>query len=75
MSLEVQNGIVEEIKMSLPAGLTNFGQDACVISNLRGTKYNHEVMENIIAAIGGKTVINMQTVDENNARCDEATLQ
>ncbi|XP_020292819.1 lipoyltransferase 1, mitochondrial [Pseudomyrmex gracilis] len=75
LSLEVQNGIVEEIKMSLPVGLTNFGQDACVISNLRGTKYNHEVMENIIATIGGKTVINTQTVDENNVRCDEATLQ
>lgn len=78
LSLEVQNGIVEEIRMSLPAGLvsTNFAQDASVISNIRGTRYNHEVTENIIAAIGGKTVSlnTAQSVDEN-MRLDEATLQ
>ncbi|KAL6265006.1 hypothetical protein P5V15_005098 [Pogonomyrmex californicus] len=78
LNLEVQNGIIEEIRMSLPAGLvsTDFNQDASVISNLHGTKYNHEVTENIIAAIGGKTVtLNTQSVDENNMRLDEATLQ
>ncbi|XP_012528925.1 lipoyltransferase 1, mitochondrial [Monomorium pharaonis] len=79
LSLEVQNCIVEEIKMSLPAGLvsTNFTQEASVISNIRGTRYNHEVLENIIAAIGGKTVTlnTAQSVDENNMRLDEVTLQ
>lgn len=79
LSLEVQNGMVEEIRMSLPAGLvsTDFTQDASVISNIRGTKYDHEVTENIIAAIGGKTVTvnTFQNVDENNMRLDEATLQ
>lgn len=77
--VEVQNGIVEEIKMSLPAGLvsTNFQQDASVISNLRGTRYNHEVMEKIIAAIGGKSIVmnTSQSVEDSNIRrFDEATL-
>lgn len=75
----MQNGIVEEIRMSLPAGLvsTSFPQDASVISNIRGTRYDHEVTENIIAAIGGKAVTlnTTQSVDENNMRLDEATLQ
>ncbi|XP_012233802.1 lipoyl amidotransferase LIPT1, mitochondrial [Linepithema humile] len=80
LTLEIQSGIVQEIKMSLPAGLvsTNFEQDASVISNLRGTRYDHEVTENIIAAIGGKTVVlnTTQSVDESNIRrLDEATLQ
>ncbi|KYM95171.1 PREDICTED: lipoyltransferase 1, mitochondrial isoform X2 [Cyphomyrmex costatus] len=79
LSLEVQNGFVEEIRMSLPADLvsTDFAQDASVISNIRGTKYNHDVTENIIAAIGGKTatVNTTQSVDENNMRLDEVTLQ
>lgn len=80
LTLEIQNGIVEEIKMSLPAGLvsTNFEQDVSVISNLRGTRYDHDVTENIIAAIGGKAVVlnTTQNVDENNIRrLDEATLQ
>lgn len=80
LSLEIQNGIVEEIRMSLPAGLvsTDFDQDASVISNLRGTRYSHEVTENIISEIGGKIVTSntMQSVDENNVRrFDEATLQ
>ncbi|KYN41765.1 Lipoyltransferase 1, mitochondrial [Trachymyrmex septentrionalis] len=80
LSLEVQNGFVEEIRMSLPAGLvsTDFAQDASVISNIRGTKYNHDVTENIIAAIGGKTVTlntTQQSIDENNMRLDEVTLQ
>ncbi|XP_072743997.1 lipoyl amidotransferase LIPT1, mitochondrial [Anoplolepis gracilipes] len=80
LNLEVQDGIVEEIRMSLPAGLvsTDFDQDASVISNLRGTKYNHEVTENIITAIGGKivTLNTIQSVDESNVRrFDEVTLQ
>lgn len=79
LSLEVQNGFVEEIRMSLPAGLvsTDFAQDASVISNIRGTKYNHDVTENIIAAIGGKTVTlnTTQSIEENNMRLDEVTLQ
>ncbi|XP_029168266.1 lipoyltransferase 1, mitochondrial [Nylanderia fulva] len=80
LSFEILDGIVEEIRMSLPAGLvsTDFDQDASVISNLRGTRYSHEVTENIINEIGGKIVTSntSQSVDENNVRrFDEATLQ
>ncbi|XP_076160456.1 lipoyltransferase 1 isoform X2 [Ptiloglossa arizonensis] len=70
LTLEIQNGIIEEIKMRLPAGLVSndFSHDASVITNLRGTRYNHEVTENIIAAIGCKTVMlsTTQNVDKTN---------
>lgn len=44
--------------MRLPAGLlsNDFNRDANVITNLRGTRYDHEVVENMIAALGCKTV-------------------
>ncbi|XP_076755812.1 lipoyltransferase 1 isoform X2 [Xylocopa sonorina] len=70
LTLEIQNGIIEEIKMRLPVGLVtnDFSQDASVITNLRGTRYDHEVMENIIAAIGCKTVTlsTSENVNKNN---------
>ncbi|XP_076298922.1 lipoyltransferase 1 isoform X2 [Lasioglossum baleicum] len=70
LTLEIQNGIIEEIKMRLPAGLmsNDFSQDASVISNLRGTRYDHEITENIITAIGCKTVTlsTSQNVDKSN---------
>lgn len=70
LTLEIQNGIIEEIKMRLPAGLVSndFSQDASVISNLRGTRYDHEITENIITAIGCKTVTlsTSQNVDKSN---------
>ncbi|XP_043253923.1 lipoyltransferase 1, mitochondrial isoform X1 [Colletes gigas] len=70
LTLEIQNGIIEEIKMRLPAGLVSndFSEDASVISNLRGTRYNHEVTENIIATIGCKTVMlsTTQNIDKTN---------
>lgn len=78
LSLEMQNGIVEEIKMNLPAGLVSTNdQDVSVISNLRGTRYNHEVTEKIISEIGKIVTLNtIQSIDENNVRrFDEATLQ
>ncbi|XP_076674955.1 lipoyltransferase 1 isoform X1 [Andrena cerasifolii] len=68
--LEIQDGVIEEIKMRLPAGLisNDFNEDASVISDLRGTRYDYEVTENIIAAIGCKTVTvsTTQTVDKSN---------
>lgn len=78
LSLEIQNGIVEEIRMSLPAGLVSTcDQDVSVISNLRGTRYNHEVTEKLISEIGKIVTLNtIQSIDENNVRrFDEATLQ
>ncbi|CAK9823180.1 Lipoyltransferase 1, mitochondrial [Anthophora retusa] len=70
LTLEIQNGIIEEIRMKLPSSLVShvFSEDTSVINNLRGTKYDHEVMENIIATIGCKTVrlSTSQNVDKNN---------
>ncbi|XP_017791707.1 PREDICTED: lipoyltransferase 1, mitochondrial isoform X2 [Habropoda laboriosa] len=70
LALEIQNGIIEEIKMRLPASLVShdFSEDASVITNLRGTRYDHQVMENIIATIGCKTVTlsTSQNVDKSN---------
>ncbi|XP_017880867.1 lipoyltransferase 1, mitochondrial isoform X2 [Ceratina calcarata] len=58
LTLEIQNGIIEEVKMRMPADLISneINQDASVITNLRGTKYDHDVMESIISTIGCKTV-------------------
>ena len=58
LTLEVQHGIVEDIKISLPKNFApkDASQDASVITNLRGTRYNHEITERIITAMGGKTV-------------------
>ncbi|XP_031844688.1 lipoyltransferase 1 isoform X2 [Nomia melanderi] len=70
LTLEIESGIIDEIKMRLPAGLVSndFNQDASVITNLRGTRYNHEVTENIITAIGCRTVTlsTSQKVDKSN---------
>lgn len=57
LTLEVQNGIVEDIKISLPENFApaDASQDASVVTNLRGTRYNHEITERIITAMGGKT--------------------
>lgn len=65
LSLEVQNGIIEEIRMSLPAGLASadFNQDANVITNLRGMRYDCDVMDNIIATIGCKSVSRSMSED------------
>lgn len=70
LTLDIQAGIIEEIKMRLPADLVSndFSQEASVITNLRGTRYDHEVMENIISAIGCKTVTlsTSQNEDKSN---------
>ena len=70
LTLDIHAGIIEEIKMRLPADLVSndFSQEASVITNLRGTRYDHEVMENIISAIGCKTVTlsTSQNEDKSN---------
>lgn len=57
--VEVQNGIVKEVKIILPdeLALTDFNQDASVITNFCGARYNHEIIEDIIAAISCKTIM------------------
>ncbi|XP_057340736.1 lipoyltransferase 1, mitochondrial [Microplitis mediator] len=54
LTLQVEKGIIEDIKMSLPSDITNetSNREASVISNLRGTRYHHKVIEKIIAALG-----------------------
>lgn len=70
LRLDVQDGIVEEVRMSLPNELASidFDQDANVITNLCGTRYNHEITDNIIAAIGSKvdTSNTIHTEDKSN---------
>lgn len=70
LHLEVQHGIVEEVGMdsSNELALTDFNQDANTITSFRGTRYNHEIIENIIAAISCKTVPlkTIQTNDKSN---------
>ncbi|KAK2577441.1 hypothetical protein KPH14_003548 [Odynerus spinipes] len=75
LSLEIQNGIVEEIRMSLPAGLASadFNQDANVITNLRGMRYDCDVMDNIIAAIGCKTI--PASISENAKKTNMVATQ
>ncbi|XP_032674805.1 lipoyltransferase 1, mitochondrial-like [Odontomachus brunneus] len=58
LHVEVQKGIVEKVTINLPDGLvsTDFEQDANVINNFCGARYNHEILEKIIDAISYKTV-------------------
>lgn len=52
LHLEVQDGIVEEVRMHLPneLALGNFDQDASAITDLCGTRYQHQITDSIIAA-------------------------
>ncbi|XP_015121642.1 lipoyltransferase 1, mitochondrial isoform X2 [Diachasma alloeum] len=53
LTLEVKNGIVEDIKLSLPPDVLSnaASQDASVITHLRGAKYDHDITEKIISAL------------------------
>ncbi|XP_014478714.1 PREDICTED: lipoyltransferase 1, mitochondrial-like [Dinoponera quadriceps] len=69
-NVEVQNGVVEEVKMNPPGGSTmvDFGEDVSVIAaNFCGAKYSHEIIENIIAAISCKAIAPRTRIeDESN---------
>lgn len=58
LTLEVNNGIVEDIKLSLPPNVLSnaAGQDASVITHLRGAKYDHDFTEKIVSALGCTSV-------------------
>ncbi|EFN76616.1 Lipoyltransferase 1, mitochondrial [Harpegnathos saltator] len=69
LHVDVQKGLVEQVKMSLPDGLASidFDQDASAISNFCGIRYDHEIIENIIAAIDCKCVtLRSQVEDKSN---------
>ncbi|XP_058802812.1 lipoyltransferase 1, mitochondrial [Phymastichus coffea] len=61
--IEVERGIVQDIKMTLPS---DFNRDASVITNLRGKRYSHELTDSIIEATGCKVVAQDLSVDKSN---------
>lgn len=70
LSLEVENGIVVEIKLSLPPNFVSNdkNQDASVITSLRGSKYGREITDRIVRALGCTSVPQdmIQTADKSN---------
>ncbi|XP_043475249.1 lipoyltransferase 1, mitochondrial [Leptopilina heterotoma] len=69
--LDVQDGIVNDIQLILPTDLVPIGcnENASVITNLRGSRYSPDIIDNIISAIGGKVVHtdSSQNTDEEDA--------
>lgn len=61
--IEVEKGIVQDIKMTLPSDLN---RDASVITNLRGKRYSHELTDSIVEATGCKVVAQDVAVDKSN---------
>lgn len=72
--LEVLNGIVEDIQLVLPTDLVPFGcnENASVITNLRGSRYSPDIIDNIINAIGGK-IVHIDTSQNNDEEDAVAT--
>ncbi|XP_014206955.1 lipoyltransferase 1, mitochondrial [Copidosoma floridanum] len=62
--IEVEKSIVKDIKMTLPS---NFDRDASVITNLQGTRYNHELTDRIVEATGCKVVASDVTAQSSVA--------
>lgn len=58
LTLDVQNGLVEDIRISLPSNVASdtLQRDASVVSSLRGERYDHDVIERLVAAAGGKII-------------------
>ncbi|XP_043685636.1 lipoyltransferase 1, mitochondrial isoform X1 [Vespula pensylvanica] len=75
LTLEIQKGIVEEIRMSLPANLASpdLNQNANVFTNLRGVKYDSEVMDNIIALISCKNF--SESMSQNTKKTNMVATQ
>ncbi|XP_015585573.1 lipoyltransferase 1, mitochondrial [Cephus cinctus] len=75
LTLEVCNGIVQQVKLSLPSGLVpkDFDKDASVVTNLQGTRYTPEVAEQVVAALGCKAIIPKlnQNVDKSNVAANQ----
>ncbi|XP_014606524.1 PREDICTED: lipoyltransferase 1, mitochondrial isoform X1 [Polistes canadensis] len=75
LTLEIQKGIVEEIRMSLPANLasSDFNQNTNVLTNLRGMKYDSDVMDNIIALISCKNFA--ESMSQNTKKTNMVATQ
>lgn len=69
LTLDIENGIVQEIKMSLPTSikLETFREDASVVTSLRGVRYSEEIIAQVAKAIGCKKIRQLpQPVDMSN---------
>ncbi|XP_043276397.1 lipoyltransferase 1, mitochondrial isoform X1 [Venturia canescens] len=68
LTLSVENGIVEDIKMSLPKDVAQADgiEHASVITSLRGSEYNYGIMDQIITAMGCKSANATKNVNKSN---------
>ncbi|XP_047356063.1 lipoyltransferase 1, mitochondrial isoform X3 [Vespa velutina] len=75
LTLEIQKGIIEEIRMSLPANLasSNLNQNANVFTNLRGMRYDSNIMDNIIALISCKNFA--ESMSQNTKKTNMVATQ
>ncbi|XP_051153315.1 lipoyltransferase 1, mitochondrial [Leptopilina boulardi] len=64
--LDIHDGIVNDIQLILPTNLVPSGcnENASVITNLRGSRYSPDIIDNIINAIGGK-IVNIENTSQN----------
>jgi hypothetical protein len=63
LAIEVENGIVQDVKMSLPSDMNQY---ASVITNLGGKPYSHELTNSIVKATGCKVLESDVTADTSN---------
>lgn len=75
LTLEIKKGIVEEIRMSLPANLASpdLNQNAKVFTNLRGMRYDSDVMDNVIAMISCKNFA--ESMSQNTKKTNMVATQ
>ncbi|XP_046838246.1 lipoyltransferase 1, mitochondrial isoform X3 [Vespa crabro] len=75
LTLEIQKGIIEEIRMSLPANLASpdLNQNANVLTNLRGMRYDSDIMDNIIALISCKSFA--ESMSQNTKKTNMVATQ
>lgn len=61
--IEVEKGIVQDVKMTLP---TDSNKDASVITNFRGQRYHHDIANIVVAATGCKVISHDVTHDQSD---------
>lgn len=63
LNIDVEKGIIQDIKMTLPSDLN---KNASVITNFQGQRYNHEITNSIVEATGCKVIEQEIAVDKSN---------
>ncbi|XP_012259934.2 lipoyltransferase 1, mitochondrial isoform X2 [Athalia rosae] len=69
LTLDVINGMIKEIKMSLPSTMMadNFRKDASVVTDLKGSRYSEDIITRVARAIGCKKIRQIpQTMNMSN---------